>query len=156
MMAMWTARSRREKLLLTVAAFILAIACGVQFVFMPLHAARETAAASVAQGRSTLLRLEKLEAQGAEYVTIEIGTGPEIRLEHADRWATDSGLIRMGEYHLQEANTFEFEPADPAQVFSWTERVERELGLKVQSAQLISAGEGRITAKVVLSEAAPQ
>jgi len=147
----WTQRSSREQLLLVLAGIILATVFVIQVVVVPSMAARNAAAASLAQAQSTLLRLERLNQAGAAYTEPSTAVSASGATDLAADWATQSGLVRTGADLSGQSLDFAFAPTEPASVFAWTERVERELGFRVDSAELIAAGNGQVQARIVLA-----
>lgn len=156
MKAWWAARSHREQVLLGVAAIALVIVCANQVVLVPSIAAKNAAAASLVQSQSTLLRLERLRLAGALYVAPGVTASASEGQELAAKWATEFGLIRQRDDVSQQSLSFEFGAAEPTNVFKWIERVELELGFRVQSAELTSVDNRQVKARIVLSgEASP-
>ncbi len=152
----WAERSRRERLLLVLAGITVAAVLLIQVVVLPSMAARESATAYLAQAQSTLGRLERLGQAGASYTRPSAAVGASDAAAYASDWAQQSGLVRTNADPSGQNLDFAFAPSEPTSVFAWTERVERELGFRVDTADMIAVENGQVQARIVLAgEPAP-
>jgi type II secretory pathway component PulM len=148
MTALWTERAPREKLLLVIAASLLAMALVVQAVLVPSLNARSRAETSVTESTNTLTRLERLQATGAAFVPIApVSQAPDAESE-ATRIATETGLVLNPTAGTALPLHFSFEPTEPTRIFSWIDQVESTLGLEVQTAEIKSAGPDLVNATI--------
>ncbi|MEQ9505757.1 MAG: type II secretion system protein GspM [Hyphomonas sp.] len=155
MMALWRQRTSREKLLLLLAAGLVAAALIVQVLVIPSLSARDQAAVSVREAENTLTRLERIKTSGAAYVPVMPASPSEDSAARAARLATDTGLVVKAAPTSTLPLHFTFEPAEPTRVFTWIEEAENVLGLTVESAEITSAGPDLINATIIFA-GAPQ
>lgn len=154
MTAWWSQRSARERWLLFAGLFVGAVAFLFQGILVPSLKARAQAELRLAETRTTLVRLERLRKAGISTLRKPPAQDAAAAAAQAATWADETGLVgRPGASPVQGLQ-FAFDRAEPAVVFSWIDRVEAELGLSVQSAEIVAAEQGTVFATVAFSGAA--
>lgn len=156
MMSWWSARAPREQLLLGLAGLVLIAALLIQGVLMPSLQARDAADQRADEAARTLVRLTRLQQAGATYAPPATDAAPAEAATRAAQAAADLGLVLRRAADPADPLRFAFDPAAPTVVFSWIDRVETELGLTLQSADLASAGAGQVAATLAFTGDRPQ
>ena len=147
----WNACAPREQLLILIAGALMSAALIVQAVLVPSLHAREMAGNALALGHSTLVRLDRLRDAGAVYVEVRVSGTPADARPAAELLASELGLSLKPSAPGSANLRFAFAAAPATSVFSWIERVEAELGLTVQSAELTGVELGQVEAVVELA-----
>ncbi|ABI77812.1 general secretion pathway protein M [Hyphomonas neptunium ATCC 15444] len=154
----WNTRTPREKMLLAIAGFILAVAVIWQLVLNPAIHTLERAKRSHEQSAQTLARLDRIESLMQQGETIlPYATAPSTQdtaalLSEAERMAREGNLLLSGS-----------EPASPSSFrvklsavsgpafFQWVEQVETGLGVSVSAASLTQNADGSMDADTEFS-----
>lgn len=148
MMAWWSDRAPRERLLLGAALAAALLAGLVQFVLLPSFQRRDEAAARAAEAASTLVRLERLRASGN---AAALAAPPADADAEARALAAEFGLAPAP---VNDASlSFTFTMADPQGIFAWASAAKMRLGLSVERAALVAAGPGTVNAEITLTGA---
>ncbi|MFN3608367.1 MAG: type II secretion system protein GspM [Hyphomonas sp.] len=158
MTAWWTTRSAREKMLLGVAALMLAIAIIWQFVLHPALQTLERAKMNHERAAQTLTRLDRIETllqQGETilpYTTIAATQDTAALKAEAERMAREGnlsidGAVPPGPKSFRITVSGVTGPA----YFKWIEQVETGLGLSTSSAALTQNADGTMDADTEFS-----
>ncbi len=158
MTAWWNTRSPREKMLLGIAALVLAVAVIWQLVLSPAMHTLERAKLSQEQAAQTLARLDRIESLIQQGETILPHTAAPATQDtgalkaEAERMAREAGLLVNGA-EPASATSFriKFSGATPPTYFQWIEQVETGLGLTTSSASLTQNADGSMDADTEFS-----
>lgn len=148
----WMTRTGREKLLILMAAVLLAFALWYQFLLQPGASARAEALSRYERAVQTLARLDRihqLQADGAALRPAAVSGDIEAMRRLAVQRAGAAGLAIASSRTASPA-TFqaELEQADPSVIFAWLRQLETDAGLRVTASSMLASGDGRVTASL--------
>ncbi|MFN3312248.1 MAG: type II secretion system protein GspM [Hyphomonas sp.] len=151
----WMTRTPREKLLVGLAAAILAGALFYQFLLVPASARKTAAIADQERAVQTLARLDRiarLNAEGAAIRPAAAGSDVDTLRRTAVASAAEHGLT-VTDSRLAAPGTFQIDlsRADPVSFFAWISRLETAQGLSVLATSLTAVEDGRVNAAVEFS-----
>ncbi|MEZ6012325.1 MAG: type II secretion system protein GspM [Hyphomonas sp.] len=148
MMDFWTSRVPRERLLIVLAAGLVAVLLLNLFMVRPLKAARDEASASLSVAARTLDAVsaaQPMERAGAANLASS-STGEALRAQLVDL-ATQRGLA-VSRLQTSENGTIiiQFDNASAPLIFAWLESAERQYGAMPKQASIFAEASGTVRA----------